>query len=738
MKSPFAISLLVLLFTVNSSAQTSPTNTVQRPDDFEYFAVADSDGYSMPLKMPDIARANGQVLPYPIIFIHGLNSNCNIWNTPTDNMDSWYGLTYGGRYDFCLNYNSANTSTNTNFYPTANADICIFQGTWNVGDYYFVNFDVGNNGSFHPDGNANDVISNQQAITKQGKALQEAVYRVLQLTGRDKVILMGHSMGGLAAREYVQNSSNWQNDGLHHVAKLITTGTPHGGSNQVTGSSAFSGVDCQSEAYRDLRTSYSGSGASGVYLFGGTESNSVMDLTFCSSFYNTDVNCNGSTGNSITGLNQRNIYTNLDYACVIGRCTGCGGSAGSGDGIVTAYSANLKNFYSGLDVSAFDYNGSALAEIHTDLPSQDFQNMQGLDEPDKYNLAYEVALNTSYTGFVTQQATSNSHYPDDYDEFKFHINANGSVTINVGSIIIANNFRVNLRNSNQQVVSTAYHPGGSTQSISFTSAVTTGDYYLEIVAQTSANSYLTSYDFIVNYSSCVVPTVDFTYSTSGNNVTFSNLSQSAQAYTWSFGDGSNSSLANPSHSYVSTGTYTVTLTASNPCGTQSITKTVTIGGCQPVTATFTTSMNGNTVHFTNSSQNGSAYLWNFGDGGGSTQHSPSHTYLSSGTYTVSLTVANACSTQTTSSSVTIIPTAVEDLSFLQNVKLYPNPVSDYIYVESDLTPPGSDIEVLNTYGQRVLRIACSNSRVQKIDVSELLPAMYYIHAAGKRMTFIKL
>ena len=51
----------------------------------------------------------------------------------------------------------------------------------------------------------------------------------MNLTNKDKVILFGHSMGGLCAREYLQNSSNWQTDGSHHVAKLITRGTPHGG-----------------------------------------------------------------------------------------------------------------------------------------------------------------------------------------------------------------------------------------------------------------------------------------------------------------------------------------------------------------------------------------------------------------------------------------------------------------------------------------------------------------------------
>ena len=46
----------------------------------------------------------------------------------------------------------------------------------------------------------------------------------------NKVILVGHSMGGLAAREYIQNSMHWLT-GNHRVAKLVTSGTPHQGSN---------------------------------------------------------------------------------------------------------------------------------------------------------------------------------------------------------------------------------------------------------------------------------------------------------------------------------------------------------------------------------------------------------------------------------------------------------------------------------------------------------------------------
>jgi PKD repeat protein len=63
-----------------------------------------------------------------------------------------------------------------------------------------------------------------------------------------------------------------------------------------------------------------------------------------------------------------------------------------------------------------------------------------------------------------------------------------------------------------------------------------------------------------------------------NAITFSNCSQNAVSYTWNFGDGTTSTLENPSHAFDTTGIFTVTLTATdNSSHTDTYTQNVTIG-----------------------------------------------------------------------------------------------------------------------------------------------------------------
>jgi len=473
-----------------------------RLSDFEYLSAPDSLGYRKPLKMPSTDRTQNLKLPYPIIFIHGLNSNSSTWDATTNWMDSQYGLTYGGRFDYCLNYDADNYNSNTNFYPTANADIALFAPAFYIpGDYYYLNFDVGFNGSFHPTSQTPDyALSDQSSIVKQGIALKWAIYDVLQITGRDKVILMGHSMGGLAAREYLQNPINWQPDGQTHVAKLVTTGTPHGGSNSTAfGLGGLTGLNEQSEAIRDLRRTYYYSGDNGVYLFGGIElqnNTTNMDDNLNLSgidFYTVDVNCNGTIGNTIVGLNQKNIYTNVDYACIIGECPNCLLDIYQGDGVVNNVCANLNNYYTNIANVYQFIDNNASTEIHTSLPAQNYQNMQGLDEPNEYLLSYNIDFDTTYSAFTTMQPTGG--YPFDYDDFKFTLAADGNVTININNIGLGN-LMAQIVDLSFNTIGTVHNSNGSLV-INFSELLTAGDYYLEIYGTPTFTSYLNPYDFVL-------------------------------------------------------------------------------------------------------------------------------------------------------------------------------------------------------------------------------------------------
>lgn len=70
-----------------------------------------------------------------------------------------------------------------------------------------------------------------------------------------------------------------------------------------------------------------------------------------------------------------------------------------------------------------------------------------------------------------------------------------------------------------------------------------------------------------------------------------------------------------------------------------------------VAPTFTAAVNGTTVFFTAEAADGT-YAWDFGDNTTSNQKHPSHTF-SEGTYTVCLSVTNACGTQTVCNEIKI-------------------------------------------------------------------------------------
>ena len=113
------------------------------------------------------------------------------------------------------------------------------------------------------------------------------------------------------------------------------------------------------------------------------------------------------------------------------------------------------------------------------------------------------------------------------------------------------------------------------------------------------------------------------------------------AYNWSFGDGVTAQGSNPSHTYSSAGNYTVTLTATDACGTSNST-TTTLIVCPNVILGFSSTSNNNTFTFTAIPSNLGNYQWDFGDGTSGVGLTTNHTYAAGGSYTVVLTAVDAC------------------------------------------------------------------------------------------------
>ncbi|MEL6616695.1 MAG: hypothetical protein AAFQ43_13215, partial [Bacteroidota bacterium] len=312
------------------------------------------------LSLPARGQGAGDC-PYPVLFLHGYTGSQASWEPFTAEPDV-VGL-WGPRADVfhaVLNAyeNEERIAGPDGILDTTDDDVlvtfvnetntlapgCVYASNWEN----FWNEDPADplleqNSGDSPGGFfASESDSNEEAGQKQGYALGRMIEAVLAANpGKDRVILVGHSMGGLVAREYLQRrdasgTPMWWVEPLaadgHRVARVLTVGTPHRGSNlfgnpfrpetggvldgflprrgpdapeaQPAGASGEDALrdgtpDINSAAVRDLRYNYFCffCDAPGPYLFGGDEGD------IASGFHTDDVDLDGDESSLITGIN---------------------------------------------------------------------------------------------------------------------------------------------------------------------------------------------------------------------------------------------------------------------------------------------------------------------------------------------------------------------------------------------------------------------------------------------------
>lgn len=155
----------------------------------------------------------------------------------------------------------------------------------------------------------------------------------------------------------------------------------------------------------------------------------------------------------------------------------------------------------------------------------------------------------------------------------------------------------------------------------------------------------------------------------GEDIQFTNNSQNATAYLWSFGDGTTSNQVSPKKAYQSSGVFLVSLVSTGSGGSTISNMEIKVTSASGFTVVDEDNLMATIpVQFTNTSLGATSYSWNFGDAGNSTSsdENPTFTYPSAGTFTVTLTTVGAGGSNTFTKEVIIAekPKAVGGLYYI--------------------------------------------------------------------------
>jgi len=221
-------------------------------------------------------------------------------------------------------------------------------------------------------------------------------------------------------------------------------------------------------------------------------------------------------------------------------------------------------------------------------------------------------------------------------------------------------------------------------------------------------------------SGCAPFMVEFE-SLSGDNV---------DEFEWTFdgGEPATSNEPNPVVTYSQSGLYSVTLRVSNELGSDVITMSEMIEVNEAPIAEFEVDQIGDKeFEMINLTSDADSVWWDLGDGSGSGEWSPVHTYEEAGEYLVILEAFSPCGLDTATAEIEVEPvfaTEIEDMG----LSVYPNPTTGVVQIDMDegLTP--ETIRVFSSSGMLVKdREIGYAGQGLSLDIQNQPAGMYYIH-----------
>jgi PKD repeat protein len=221
-------------------------------------------------------------------------------------------------------------------------------------------------------------------------------------------------------------------------------------------------------------------------------------------------------------------------------------------------------------------------------------------------------------------------------------------------------------------------------------------------------------------SGCSPMVVQFENQSSGGN----NLS-----YQWEFpgGQPDTSNEPNPTIAYANAGSYPVKLTVSNALGSHSTEQVNYVQVYQTPVADFIYQIDGYTATFTNTTNGGTQFTWDFGDGSTSQALNPAYTYAGPGIYDVMLTASSSNCGSAIAYSIFLQPLGIMEEGLAEQVSIFPNPTSHWLNIGfGELSGKIQALSLRNSAGSLVRSIPVQGGDSYRLNIETLPAGLFYL------------
>ena len=225
---------------------------------------------------------------------------------------------------------------------------------------------------------------------------------------------------------------------------------------------------------------------------------------------------------------------------------------------------------------------------------------------------------------------------------------------------------------------------------------TTGNIQTYTVTLYAINAFVCKDTFDVSISVFPQPVASFSQSDTAGcsplNVIFTNTTTGTNTYQWNFDDGSPlNTNASPTHNFSNTNllsndTSLVSLVATNSfsCADTVSAQVIVYQAVKAEFSVDTITCSQETISFTNLSQGGQTYSWDFGDGTSSAVTSPSNSYLNTGINPITYTVVLIATSGNSCNSV-----------FTEEIEVHPIPVVNFVASPQTQLFPSATVTITN-------------------------------------------